>query len=229
VCGPLEAPDGHRRKRPIAIRQVPSHLPAISDAASAGNRGVPASAARYGVDATPVREALWNLAGEGLIQYEPQAGFRVAVANCDRLTGLSGLRQRVVPWMLGRAMHNPDRSWVAGVETAYARLGPIDALVGDRRAVNPEWQEAHRLFHLSLLAGANMPSLREISRRHEEIKRYRRLTSPTLGDTVGNKSDHDVLFEAIVAGDAARAVATLERHIRDTTARHLRYFDRSGA
>jgi GntR family transcriptional regulator, carbon starvation induced regulator len=184
--------------------------------------------ARYGVGATPVREALWSLSGEGLIQYEPQAGFRVADASCDRLTGLSRLRRRVEPWMLGRAMQNPDRSWVAGVEAAYARLAPIDALVGDLRAVNSEWEDAHRLFHLSLLAGANMPSvLHEISRWHEETNRYRRLTSPTLGDTVGNKGDHDVLYEAVVAGDAARAVATLGRHIRDTTARHLSYFERS--
>lgn len=105
----------------------------------------------------------------------------------------------------------------------------IDALVGDQRAVNPEWEEAHRLFHLSLLAGCNMPSLLcQISRRHEETDRYRRLISPTLGCTVGNKGDHDVLYDAVVASDATRAVATLERHICDTTARHLSYFDRSG-
>jgi DNA-binding GntR family transcriptional regulator len=132
------------------------------------------------------------------------------------------------PWALGHAMQSGDRSWVANVEAAYARLAPIDALVGDPRAIDPEWEEAHRLFHLSLLAGCKMPALlREISRWYEETDRYRRLISPTLGYTVGSKGDHDVLHEAVRNGDAAFATATLERHIIDTTARHLSYFDGS--
>jgi GntR family transcriptional regulator, carbon starvation induced regulator len=185
---------------------------------------------RYGVGATPLREALWSLSGEGLIRYEPQAGFSVADASRDRLVGLAGLRQHMEPWALSHAMQNDDRSWIASVETAYARLAPIDALVGDQRAIDPQWEVAHRLFHLSLLGGCKMPSLlREISRWYEEADRYRRLISPTLGYTVGNKGDHDVLYEAVRAGDAALATATLERHIVDTTTRHLGYFDGSSS
>jgi GntR family carbon starvation induced transcriptional regulator len=183
---------------------------------------------RYDVGATPLREALWSLVGEGLIRYEPQVGFSVADASRDRLVGLSGLRQHMEPWALGHAMQSQDRSWIADVEAAYAVLAPIDALVGDQRAIGPRWEEAHRLFHLSLLAGCRMPNLlREVSRWYEETDRYRRLISPNLGYTVGSKGDHDILYEAVCAGDAALATATLERHIIDTTARHLGYFDDS--
>jgi GntR family carbon starvation induced transcriptional regulator len=182
--------------------------------------------ARYGVGATPLREALWSLVGEGLIECEAQVGYRVAEASRDRLAGIAGLRQHVEPWALGQAMHRAHPSWLASVEAAYARLAPIDALVGDARAINPEWEQAHRSFHLALLEGSGMPAvLREVSRWYEETDRYRRLISPTLGDTVGNKGDHDVLYEAVSAGDVALAVKTLERHIVDTTARHLSYFD----
>lgn len=182
--------------------------------------------ARYGVGATPLREALWSLVGEGLIQYGAQVGFRVADADRDRLAGLAGLRQHMEPWALGHAMTSGDPSWLAAVESAYARLAPIDALVGDRRVIDPEWEQAHRRFHLSLVEGCRMPALlREIARWYEETDRYRRLISPTLGYTVGNKGDHDVLYEAIRAGDVALATETLERHIVDTSARHLSYFD----
>lgn len=182
--------------------------------------------ARYGVGATPLREALWSLVGEGLIESEAQVGYRVADASRDRLAGIAGLRQHVEPWALGQAMHRAHPSWLASVEAAYARLAPIDALVGDARAINPEWEQAHRSFHLALLEGSGMSAvLREVSRWYEETDRYRRLISPTLGDTVGNKGDHDVLYEAVRAGDVALAVKTLERHVVDTTARHLSYFD----
>jgi GntR family transcriptional regulator, carbon starvation induced regulator len=181
---------------------------------------------RYGVGATPLREALWSLVGEGLIENEAQVGYRVADASRDRLAGLAGLRQHIEPWALGLAMSGADPTWQASVDAAYARLAPIDALVGDARAINPEWEAAHRGFHLALLAGCGMPAvLREVTHWQEETDRYRRLISPTLGDTVGNKGDHDVLYEAVRAGDTVFAVATLERHIVDTTARHLSYFD----
>jgi DNA-binding GntR family transcriptional regulator len=186
---------------------------------------------RYGVGATPLREALWSLVGEGLIENEAQVGYRVADASRDRLAGLSGLRQHVEPWALRLAMNNQaadnaERSWLDCVEAAYARLAPIDAQVGDLRAINPEWEDAHRTFHLALLQGCRMPAvMTEISRWYEGTDRYRRLISPTLGYTVGNKGDHDVLYEAVRAGDVTLAVETLERHIIDTTTRHLSYFD----
>jgi GntR family transcriptional regulator, carbon starvation induced regulator len=181
---------------------------------------------RYGVGATPLREALWSLVGERLIENEPQVGFRIADASRDRLVGLSGLRRHVEPWVLGRAMEAAEKGWRSGIETAYARLSPIDALVGDQRAIHPEWEEAHRHFHLALLAGCGLPAvLHEIARWYEETDRYRRLISPTLGYTVGNKGDHDVLYEAVLADDIALAMETLERHIVDTTERHLSYFD----
>lgn len=181
---------------------------------------------RYGVGATPLREAMWSLAGEGLIQYEAQVGFRVADASRDRLASLAGLRRRMEPWALGQAMESGDAAWLASVEAAYARLAPIDALVGDHRMIDPEWEQAHRHFHLSLVAGCRMPALlREIARWYEETDRYRRLISPTLGYTVGNKGDHDVLHESVRAGDITLATETLERHIVDTAARHLSYFD----
>ena len=185
---------------------------------------------RYGAGATPLREALWSLVGEGLIENEAQVGYRVADASRERLAGLAGLRRHVEPWALRQAMDNADKSWLASVETAYARLAPIDALVGDPRVINPDWEEAHRVFHLALLAGCRMPTvLREVARWYEETDRYRRLISPTLGDTVGNKGDHDVLYEAVGAGDVSLAVETLERHIVDTTLRHLSYFDGAGS
>jgi GntR family transcriptional regulator, carbon starvation induced regulator len=181
---------------------------------------------RYGVGATPLREALWSLVGEGLIENRAQVGYRVADASRDRLAGLAGLRQHVEPWALGRAMDIADGKWLVGVEAAYARLAPIDALVGDARVIDPGWEQAHRAFHLALLQGCQMPAvLREVSRWYEETDRYRRLISPTLGYTVANRGDHDVLFEAVRTADAALVVRTLERHIVDTTVRHLSYFD----
>ncbi len=181
---------------------------------------------RYNVGATPIREALWSLAGEGLIENEAQVGFRVADASRDRLLGLAGMRRHIEPWALELSMTKASPRWLAAVEEAYARFTPKDAMVGDQRAIDADWEDAHRNFHMALLSGCEMPALlRDVSRWYEETDRYRRLISPSLGYTVVNKVDHDVLYDAVMAGNRELAIETLRQHIMETTKRHGSYFD----
>ncbi|EWY36900.1 hypothetical protein N825_23195 [Skermanella stibiiresistens SB22] len=184
---------------------------------------------RYDVGATPIREALWSLLGEGLVVVEPQMGFRVAEADRDRLVGLMLLRQRMEPWLLGKALELGGPAWLRSVERAYAEFEPLDSKVGDLRPIDERWETLHRAFHISLVEGSGVPTLvQAVAHWYAETDRYRRLASPNLGATVGAKGDHDELCELVMAGAAAEAVAVLERHIRDTAERHLDYFDAGG-
>lgn len=181
--------------------------------------------ARYDVGATPVREALWSLVGEGLIVAEAQHGFRVAEADRERLTGLTRLRRRVEPWLLTVALRQGGPLWLRNVERAFSAFEPVDSKIGDTRPIDERWETLHRAFHLSLIEGSGMPTLvQAIAAWYEETDRYRRLASRDLGSTAGAKGDHEELFKLVTAGKAATAVAMLKRHICDTTDRHLDYF-----
>lgn len=52
----------------------------------------PALAERYGVSATPVREAMQQLAGEGAVEVVPNRGFRVAERSSRDLAELAEVR-----------------------------------------------------------------------------------------------------------------------------------------
>ena len=181
---------------------------------------------RYGVRATPVREALWSLVGEGLVESEAKIGFRVPRLKRDRLSTLAALRLRIEPWGLAQSLESAGKAWVASVERAYAGLTRVDALVGDQRKIDDNWESAHRAFHMALLSGCQPASLlREVEAWYVETDRYRRLSSPGLGATAANKYDHDILFDAVMSMNAGLAVETLERHILETSQRHQAYFD----
>jgi GntR family transcriptional regulator, carbon starvation induced regulator len=181
---------------------------------------------RYGVGATPVREALWSLVGEGLVIAEAQRGFQVAGAERSRLASLLLLRRRVEPWLLVAALRNGGADWPHSVERAFAAFQPVDARVGDLRPLNEEWERLHQGFHLSLIAGSGMPVMVDLARRwYDEIDRYRRIDAGTLSVEAGAKPDHEALFELVTGGAAAEAVAMLTRHIDDTAERHHVHFE----
>lgn len=181
---------------------------------------------RYGVGATPIREALWNLVGTGLVETEAQHGFRVAPASRENLMSIMALRQQVEPWALAVAMRTGADNWRRSVEEAFTAFHRKDSKVGDQRPIDSQWEGLHRNFHLSLIQGCGMPILlRTVSGWHEQTDRYRRLASPNLGYTVAAMTDHEMLYEAAQAADIDTAMRILHRHIGDTMTRHLGYFD----
>ncbi|RYF07396.1 MAG: GntR family transcriptional regulator, partial [Deltaproteobacteria bacterium] len=90
--------------------------------------------ARYGVTSTPVREALSQLASEGLVLRREQCGFSVAGTSSAELQELT-----------------QTRCWVE--ETALHRLSHVKRSTDSpvlRESV--AWESAHRAFHRALLA-----------------------------------------------------------------------------
>ncbi len=181
---------------------------------------------RYDTGATPIREALWDLTGEGLVAIELRHGFRVAEASREALTSVMLMRLRVEPLAFARAVAANTPAWRHHLAQAFAALQAVEAKVGDPRKLDWDWEECHRDFHLALVAGCGLPTLMQtVSRWHYHVDRYRRLASPTIGDTAGMSTDHERLFRIACTGDAETAATLMERHIQDTMDRHLSYFD----
>jgi DNA-binding GntR family transcriptional regulator len=172
----------------------------------------PALAARFGVSATPVREAMLDLAKEGLVEPLRNKGFRVTELCDTDLDELTELRMLIeVPTVASLAVrYTPawdadigDLRRVADEIVAHAQDGDLIAYVG-----------ADRRFHLGLLAlsgngrlVAIVGELRSRSRLYglEELARRGRLTASAL--------EHSDLLDLLVAGDADGARSLMRRHI----------------
>ena len=75
-------------------------------------------AARYGVSANPVREALWRLQGEGYVVAYPNQGARVRVVNDDLVRNIFEIREALEPIFMRRFDQRVTASDVARLREA---------------------------------------------------------------------------------------------------------------
>lgn len=175
-------------------------------------------AASYGIGAAPLREALAQLAAEGLARRIEQRGFRVAEADPAQLAGLIRTRCLVEPLALRESVARGDAAWedaLAGAERRLARLPR--SLVPTSLMRNPDWEAAHIAFHRALIAACGAPPLLAFCERlREEADRYRALAGAVAFHKRDVAGEHAAITAAALDRDADRAADLLAQHLTTT-------------
>src|SRR3954452_13217590 len=107
----------------------------------------PALGERFGVSATPVREAMQQLALEGAVEVVPNRGFRVVERGTRELAELAEVRSLIeVPVMLRLARTVPSARW--------AELRPLAEATARAASsgCRATYAESDRAFHRAVLA-----------------------------------------------------------------------------
>jgi DNA-binding GntR family transcriptional regulator len=174
----------------------------------------PTLATQFGVSVTPVREALLDLAGEGLVEPVRNKGFRVtelAERDLDEITSLRVLIE--VPTVAGLAALMDD-DLRPRVETLRPLARAIVAHAEAGRYV--DYVEADRAFHLALLALAGnrhlvdvVGNLRSRSRLHGLAERANE------AQLLRSAREHEQVVDLVLAGDAGAVESLMTSHITD--------------
>jgi DNA-binding GntR family transcriptional regulator len=175
-------------------------------------------AADYGAGPAPLREALAQLAAEGLARRIEQRGFRVADADPAGFADLIRTRCLVEALALRESIARGDAAWEDAVAAAERRLARLPRSVDAARFVtNPAWEAAHRAFHHALLAACDAPPLLAFcDRLREEADRYRALANAVAYPGRDVAAEHAAIAEAALDRDADRAAALLAAHLGGT-------------
>jgi DNA-binding GntR family transcriptional regulator len=169
----------------------------------------PTLAARFGVSATPVREALLDLAKEGLVGPVPNRGFRVAELSGADLDEIYTLRVLLEVPAVGQLVGVVDDAQLAAL-APLAEAAALAAAQGDLAA----YAEADRRFHLGLLGLLGNDRLVAIVRTLQVQARLSRYARRMHRDAaVASARDHHELLRLIAAGDAATAERLMRRHL----------------
>lgn len=169
----------------------------------------PALAEPLGVSATPVREAMMDLAREGMVTTAKNKGFRITVMTPEDLEQVTQVRQ---------LLEGPPTAAIAGTipETDYPELiGIAEQIVkaarsGDLRT----YLHKDRDFHARLLSYTGNEHLVELATRlrsQTRLKALRRLADS--GQLVESAAEHLELLDLLRAGRGADAQTLLERHL----------------
>ena len=146
-------------------------------------------AARYGVSANPVREALWRLQGEGFVVANPNQGARVRTVDDDFVRNIFEIREAIEPIFVRRFCQ---------------RASDFEAL-----------EAANRDFHAVILEREfNTPAIEAMERYAGIINATRAKLPITTSRLRQRIAQHLEIIEAIAAGDPETAARAAIEHVR---------------
>lgn len=172
----------------------------------------PALAARYGVSATPVREAMMALEARGFVTTVRNKGFRVTEVHRDDVASLVAVRRLLEPPAVGQLAaqrcalvteHAPRLRALADAIVAGARSGDLAAYL-----------RADTQFHSELLA---LLGNRHLVQVVGQLRSQTRLVG--LAAAVGSPElersavDHHELLDLVLSGDGPAAERFMSHHV----------------
>ena len=164
------------------------------------------------VSATPIREAMFDLANEGLIEVVRNRGFRVPVLNDGDLDELFELRELLEVYAVGKLVGKLRESEIqeclelAEETRVHAKARDLQAFLAiDRR------------FHQRLLTGTGNRRLADIVGRLRDATRIYLLPKATeFGELTLSADEHLEIVKALQDGDREEAKAWMKHHLAHT-------------
>jgi DNA-binding GntR family transcriptional regulator len=171
----------------------------------------------YKVSRTPVREALRQLAAEGLIETIPNKGAFViglSRSDMDDIFTLRGIYElQAVRWAIERITEE--------------RLAELDEILEfmefyTKKRDTKKMTEINANFHRLIYAASECRMLRQLLSAYQVYVRYSRQTAPYReADLPAIFAEHKRVFDALHAADPEAGADAMRAHIENARARAL--------
>lgn len=169
-------------------------------------------AERCEVSTQPVREALQQLEGEGLVRIHPNRGAQVRGISRERLVNIFEIREALEPMLVAKFCEECSLSDIRRIEAVQRRHDEA-SLARDRAGTSASNAEFHHLIN----SGANNEDARQLVERYYDLYRslHRSLPVEEL-DYERVRGEHHRLIEAFHRRDVGAAREISASHIRGT-------------
>jgi DNA-binding GntR family transcriptional regulator len=165
-----------------------------------------------GVSATPVREAMLDLASAGLVEPVRNRGFRILVADDDDLDEISELRILLEVPAIRRVI---ELATDEQIQALYPTVAAIEAASANHDVA--AFLLADRDFHIGLL---ELTGNRRLTQMVAQLRDQTRLMGLTAMSAAGNLDasarEHAQVLGAVTDREPDRAEALMRRHLEHT-------------
>lgn len=165
-------------------------------------------AATLDVSTTPVREALRDLASEGLVRFDPHRGAVVTELDGDDLKDIYDIRRILEPEAMRQSAPHVTEALLTQLRKIHQRM------IDDPHSAS--FVDLNRVFHLAIYEAGTSSRMLSIIRSLEDA------AVMYIGAALKNVSglreaaihDHAEILAALEAGDTDAAVAAITDHLR---------------
>lgn len=165
-------------------------------------------AATLDVSTTPVREALRDLASEGLVRFDPHRGAVVTELDSDELSDIYEIRRILEPHAMRQAVPHVTPPLLTQLRKVHQRM--IDD------PASASFVDLNRIFHLAIYEAGSSSRMLSIIRSLEDAAVM--YIGAALKSVPGLREQaiegHEEILKALEAGDTEEAVAAIGRHLR---------------
>lgn len=204
-------PTGRRRTAHEYVREA-LRAEILSGRLPGGARLVQTEIARdLGVSTTPVREAMRDLATQGLVRLDAHRGGTVHRLTYEDLHEIHELCRLVEPEAMRRL------AVIVGDDVLTAARALADQMGAERDPVR--WTELNRTFHATLLDAIPSTRLRQL------LRGLRDSAAPYVAQAIRNRgprqftaanAQHSQILDALAARDGDRCADLTRRHVNLT-------------
>jgi DNA-binding GntR family transcriptional regulator len=173
---------------------------------------------RFEISNTPIREALSRLVEQGLVRSIDNRGFRVAPLTVEGIADLTRVRLLIESEALREALEHGDDVWEANMVASAHALSLIEQRLGDKHvALDNDWTERHRNFHLSLYSGCKSQLLKlMVEQLFDNAERYRRYSASNRKTERIKHDEHTKILNCILTRDVTKSLELVRHHIVST-------------
>lgn len=168
-------------------------------------------AEEFGISRVPLREAMRQLAAEGLVDQEPRRGTVVRPLSMQDLEDCFHLLEYLESIAAMRATTTVHPEMVDAMRHWFDRMDELQD-----RHVSPEMLEAHHNFHFAYFNALGEGILLQLLRiLWHTCQRYVMHCSPDARRRQRSRSQHRELISLVAKGDGQGAADLLRKHIRE--------------
>lgn len=170
---------------------------------------------RYGVSTNPVREALQQLRGEGLVYFKPNQGARVRAIDTDFVRDVSEVGQQLEPYLVRYFVETASQEDIDRLKAIQDEIEALNFADKQRHA------DLDQEFHGTLYGNHYNRVAFKLWRQHRQILWAISTRVPVaIGRREAIFREHRKIIHCIERQDIEGTVETLYQHVRDA-GRHL--------
>jgi DNA-binding GntR family transcriptional regulator len=168
-----------------------------------------AVAAALGVSLTPAREALFNLAAEGILELGGNGSVYIPKLDSDAIAELTKMRTSLESLAAREALPNLTEKDIAAIRKLHLRLVKADEESDYKLLMQENWAIHFKIYHAS-----NMPFLvKMIESCWLRTGSYLNIIYPTFAETDRGIRNHVAIMDCLERRDADALALAISRDI----------------